>query len=295
MIITGKYGDKLDLSYLALEEQDLMSMKLSEIQALRNKPKMINWDLIENDDIQKVDALKYQFFQLLKKADGQIELYLDLCKKAQSRVIVECGNLVSEMEIIEKTKNYPGLEILYKSACKLKSPDYIYALMQQIVLKQREISRSFANEIKVRNQKVAEHLAKGEKFDGTFTYEELQRMDQGAAALALQRAFMQVSDVLAGNKKPDSYTDEFCVIQPDEKEVRAVFISVGNRAANKPNISQVERLIGEANLYFNPSSECRLEAEVKIKINCGSIGGEPTPIVAKIPYYLRSYSIKAQK
>ena len=294
MIIIGKYGEKLDLSYLALEEQDLMSMKLSEIQLLRDRPKLINWDIIESDDVVKVDALKYQFFQLLKKADGQIEFYLDLCKKAQTRLIVESGDLVRESDIIEKTKNYPGLEILYKSACKLKTPDYIYALMQQVVLKQREISRLLAGEIKERGKRSLDKIANNEEYDGSFSYFELERMDRGAAALALQRAFMQISDVLAGNKKPDSYTDEFCILQSEDKEVRAVFISVGRKATKEPNLMLVERMVGEP-LYFNPTSESRLEAEVKVKINCGSVNGEPVPIIAKVPYFLRSYAVKSRK
>lgn len=282
MIIIDKYGEKLDLSYLALEEQDLMSMKLSEVLDLRKKIKVIELDFVDPEDVAKVDALKYQFFQLIKKAEAQIEFYLDLCKKAQVRLIVQCRDLVPEATILEKTNNYPGLEILYKSACKLQNPDYIYALMQQTVLKQREVNRGLADAIKRSDSK-------------EFLYEDLERMDQGSAALALQRAFMQVSEILAGKNKPDSYNEEFCVIQRHPTEVRAVFISVGQKNKAIPNINLVKRLLDEQNLYFNPLSEARLEAEVKVKLNCGSINGEPTPIIAKVPYFLRSYEIKIEK
>jgi flagellar biosynthesis regulator FlaF len=282
MIITNKFGEKLDISYLGLEESDLMSMKLTEVQELKNKIKVIDVDFADEETTSKIDALKFQFFELIKKADRQIAAYQEFCYKAQVRLIVECNGMVTEAEIRQKTDNYPGMDILYKSACKLQSPDYIFALMQQTVLKHREINRGLADAIKRSDSK-------------EFSYEELLRLDKGAAALALQRGFMQVSDVLAGKAKPDSYNEEFCVMQKTPEELRAVFISVGVRNNLKPNINVVKRIMNDPKVYFNDVSEARLEAEVKVNLNCGSVDGQPTPIIAKVPYFLRSYEVKIQK
>jgi hypothetical protein len=290
MILIDKFGEKLDLSYLTLEESDLMSMKLNEILELCRKPK-IDLDRLEAEEAKKIEMYQEQFKYLTLKVEQKIEFYLDLCHKAQVRIFVQCRDLVSEQVLKEKTDNYPGLGIQYKSACNLKTPDYIYALMQQIVLKQREINRSLAGAISRSETK-------------EFSYEELQRLDSGASALALQRAFMQVSEVLANNKRPDSFTDEFFIISKDERDLRAVFISVGKRNNQKPNLNEVKRKIkndqtlsgnrqlSDNQIFLDPRSEQYLEAEAKVNFNCGSIGGEPAPIIAKVPYFLRSYIIK---
>ena len=126
MLTTDKFGHKVDLSFLSLEERDIMNFKLYQLMEMQQTAKRLDWDHVEIEDIPKVTFLFENFKNLMKRVNSNIEIYLELCHKAQVRLIVEVEHLVSESEIISLTKDYPGLDVFYKTILKIKNPDYIY-------------------------------------------------------------------------------------------------------------------------------------------------------------------------
>lgn len=272
---------KNHINQYSVEEKDLFEKKIEEVVGFKSEYLFLRHKLsqiLPDFNHQKEIALKVeQLDDLVKRVDQAIQNYDTLCSRARSRLVIQLDGLVKESEIEKETKNYPGNGILYKSMLKLKTPDYIFALMQQKVLKARELNRSLAAEIKKTPDRV-------------FSYDELMTKDQGAAMQALHRAFLKLGDVLAGKSKPDFHTDEFCFFQDDGADKRVVFVSVGNLNRKTPNPRLIKAKFGP-NWSFDPKSEASILSDTEIKVNAGSIEGIPAPITVSVPYLLRSYSI----
>jgi hypothetical protein len=272
---------KNSLNQYSVEEKDLFEKKVDDVLGFKNEYLFIKLRISQiNPEIfsSKEVSLKIeQLDDLLKKIDGSVQNYEALCDRARIRLVVQLDGIVKESEIEKETKNYPGNGILYKSMLKLKTPDYIFALMQQKVLKAKELNRSLASEIK-------------KSPDRVFSYDELLIKDYGASLQALHRAFLKLGDVLAGKTKPDFHTDEFCFFQNYAADKRVVFVSIVNLNRKIPNPRSIKAKFGP-NWSFDPKSEASLISETEIKIHAGSIDGTPVSISVSVPYLLRSYSI----
>lgn len=214
---------------------------------------------------------------LFKKVVNSITFYEDLCDKARSRLIIALDGLVDEKTVVSETTNYPGKNILYKSIFKLKNPDYIFALMQQKVLKNRELCRAISFEIK-------------NNPDKTFSYEELLIKDKGIAIQAQHRALLTVTEAIFGKPTYDFYNDELCFFQGEGSENRAVFVAIGEQVRRSPSVTKIKQKFGKL-ATINPRSEAAITSETEVTIHAGSILGDPAPIKVRVPYFIRSYSI----
>ena len=280
MIIITKSETKLDLSPFILEEKNLESMKVSEVIELRSQIKKIDMEEIPADKMKQVKLVQEDFKILMMKAVNSIENYLELSKMAQNLIVIELSHLVPKGIILAATTNYPGLKVRYGTINKLTRHESIYSLMFNHVLKHREIDTSLAS------------LIKRYPPNKEMSYTELEIMDKGAAMMALQRAFRRVADVIVGKNQPDFYNEEFCFIQEVNGHQRAVFISVAKRNRKAPNLNQVQRMLGDRrDLHFDPNSETKIEQDVPVNVYIGSMGGQPTTLNVRVPYFLRAYDV----
>ena len=270
---------KLQLNSIPREEIELNNKKVFEVEELNSSLRSMKRKI--NEFIQNLPnsflAVIEEISTLFKKAGESLSFYDDLCVKARSRVEISLDGIVDEGTVRSETVDCPGKNILYRNMLKLKTPDYIFALMQQKVLKNREINRSLAFEVKNNPEKI-------------FSFEELGLKDKGAAIQSHHRALMTITEALIGKVSYDLSNEELCFFQGEKSELRAVFVSIGNQNRKMPSLSKIKQKFGPS-ATFNPRSEASLVSETEVKIHAGSIHGVPIPIRVKVPYFIRSYSV----
>lgn len=271
------------LDTLPQEDSELSDRKIFEVESTMAEFHQIDRGL---SDFIKSLTLKVRhklelIGELMSKIRNLIENYENLCDKAKNRVILSLDGIVDEKIIISEVTDYPGKIILFKNMLKLRTPDYLFALMQQKVLKNRELSRSISKDLKNNPDKI-------------YSYDELFLKDKGAAIQALNRAFITITGAVFEQPKYEYTDEELCFFEIKEKIHRAVFLSVVVEKRGPPNLFKVKSKYGE-NSTIDPHSEAPWSSETEVIVYAGSITGTPVPIKVRIPYFIRSYSVKLLK